>query len=60
MAVHFPVGIQARFEESQAVGGKGRIIGNAKMIRRYPKSPGVSSIGAPCGVRSAAWSQASR
>ena len=25
-----------------------------------PKSPGVSSIGAPCGVRSAAWSQASR
>ena len=26
----------------------------------YPKSSGVSSIGMPCGVRSAAWSQASR
>ena len=84
MAVHFPIGIQAYPEGSQTAGGKGRIIGNEKMIRLsiqihphrspqqldlsslradgwgYPKSPGINSIGAPWGVRSAAWSQASR
>ena len=33
MAVHFPIGIQAHPEGSQTAGGKGRIIGNEKMIR---------------------------
>ena len=33
MAVHFPVGIQARFEGSPTAGGKGRINGDEKMIQ---------------------------
>ena len=72
MAVHFPIGIQGRFDESRSVGGKGRIIGNERMtrlgIRIHPhRSPqlDLSSLRAECErlaadealVRQFSWSE---